>query len=182
MKFEYDILKKYTREQVEAVRDEWVAAYSDIAKNNSVKQALCDYLVDRIGRAAELFISRKVEPVKPIVGIGSFDESYYEWLAEVEQEENDTLDGDFPLGKEDDMVFASPYFSIKELAQIQMGCAEEIFAGHYVEYADRVLVRKGFLAEIKGNWKEAAGAYSGVSTSKMIQKREYACRRKMGDI
>ena len=127
-----------------------------------------------------MFIRRHIEPV--VSDAISHDDAYYEWLDEVKQEENNALDGDFPLGNEEDMAFDSPYFSIKELAQIHMGCADEIFAGHYVEYTERVLVRKGILAEIKGEWKEAASAYSGISTSKMIQKREYACRRKMREI
>lgn len=179
LKFDYDILKEYTRQQIEAVRDEWLAAYREIAEGDSSKRELCDYFIDRIGRAAELFIRRKIEPAKS--DAISHDDSYYEWLDEVKQEENNALDGDFPLGNEEDMAFVSPYFTVKELAQIQMGCADDIFAGHYVEYADRVLIRKGILAEVKGDFKEAAGAYSGVSTSKMIQDREYACRRKMRD-
>ena len=31
LKIEYDIFKKYTRTQVETTRDEWVAAYREIA-------------------------------------------------------------------------------------------------------------------------------------------------------
>ena len=180
MKFDYDILKNYTRQQIEAVRDEWIAAYREIAEKDASKKELCDCFIDRITRAADLFIRRHIEPA--VSDAISHDDSYYEWLDEVKQEENSALDGDFPLGNEEDMAFASPYFSVKELAQIQMGCTEDIFAGHYVEYADRVLVRKGVLAEVKGEWNEAAGAYSGVSTSKMIQDREYACRRKMREI
>ena len=180
LKVDYDIFKEYTRKQIEAVRDEWISAYREIAESNSSKKELCDSLTERIGRAADLFIRRHIEPV--VSDAISHDDSYYEWLDEVKKEENNALDGDFPLGNEEDMAFASPYFTVKELAQIQMGCADDIFAGHYVEYADRVLIRKGVLAEVKGEWKEAAGAYSGVSTSKMIQDREYACRRKMREI
>ena len=180
LKIEYDIFKKYTRTQVETTRDEWVAAYREIAEKDSSKKELCDSFIERIHRAADLFLSRYVEPQKS--DAISHDDSYYEWLDEVKQEENNALAGDFPLGNEEDMAFVSPYFTVKELAQIQMGCADDIFAGHYVEYADRVLVRKGILAEVKGEWEEAAGAYSGISTSKMMQDREYACRRKMGEI
>ncbi|MBE7065263.1 MAG: hypothetical protein E7384_05570 [Ruminococcaceae bacterium] len=180
LKFDYDILKKYTRQQIEAARDEWVAAYREIAEKDSSKRELCDYLVVRIIRVAELFIRRHIEPV--VSDAISHDDSYYEWLDEMKKEENDSLDGDFPLGNEEDMAFASSYFTVKELAQIQTGCADDIFAGHYVEYADRVLVRKGVLAEVKGDFKEAAAAYSGISTSKMIQDRENACRRKMREL
>ena len=177
LKIDYDIFKKYTRAQIETARDEWVAAYQQIAQSDPGKKELCDFLTQRIRRAADLFIRRHIEPV--VSDAISHDDAYYEWLDEVKQEENDSLDGDFPLGTEEDMAFASPYFSVKELAMIQMGCAGDIYAGHYVEYADRVLVRKGILAEAKGDWAEAAGAYAGISTSKMIQKREFACRRKM---
>lgn len=180
LKVDYDIFKEYTRKQIEAVRDEWISAYREIAESNSSKKELCDSLTERIGRAADLFIRRHIEPV--VSDAISHDDSYYEWLDEVKQEENNALDGDFPLGNEEDMAFSSPYFSVKELAQIQMGCADDIFAGHYVEYADRVLIRKGILAEVKGDFKEAAAAYSGISTSKMIQNREYACCRKMREI
>ncbi len=180
MKIDYDILKEYTRQEIEAVRDEWVTAYREIVEKDSSKRELCDCIIDRIDRATDLFIRRHIEPAKS--DAISHDDSYYEWLDEVKQEENNALDGDFPLGNEEDMAFASPYFTVKELAQIQMGCADDIFAGHYVEYADRVLVRKGILAEVKGDFKEAAAAYSGVSTSKMIQDREYACRRKTRDM
>lgn len=177
MKLDYDILKAYTRHQIEAVRDEWIAAYGEIADSDPSKEELCEFFVERIHRAAELFIRRKIEP--SVSDAISHDDYYYEWLDEMKREENDSLDGEFPLGNEEDMVFAAPYFSVKELALIQAGCASDIYAGYYVEYADRVLIRKGILAEVKGDFKEAAAAYSGISTSKMIQNREYACRRKM---
>jgi hypothetical protein len=177
LKIDYDPFKTYTRDGVEALRDEWIAEYTSIAKKYPQKEDICAYFIDRISRAAELFISRKVEPATS--DATNHDDYYYEWLDEVKKEQDDTLNGDFPLGNEEDMAFASPYFSTKELAMIQMGCGEDIYAGYYVEYADRVLVRKGILAEIKGDFKEAAGAYAGVSTSKMIQEREFACRRKL---
>ncbi len=180
LKVDYDIFKEYTRKQIEDVRDEWISAYREIAESNPSIKQLCDSLIDRIDRAADLFIRRHIEPV--VSDAISHDDSYYEWLEEMKAEENAALDGDFPLGNEEDMTFAAPYFTVKELAQIQMGRAEDIFAGHYVEYADRVLIRKGILAEVKGDFKEAAAAYAGISTSKMIWDREYACRRKMREI
>ena len=77
------------------------------------------------------------------------------------------------------MKFASPYFSVKELAMIHAGLAKEIYAGYYVEYADRVLIRMGILAEAEGDFKKAASAYSGITYSKTIQNREFACRDKI---
>lgn len=177
LKIEYDVSKDYTRMQIEAVKEEWIAAYRGIAQNDPSRKELCDSLVDRISRAAELFISRYVEfKVSDAI---SHDDYYYEWLDELKGEQDDSLDGDFPLGNSEDMEFASPYFSVKELAMIQAGKADDIYAGYYVEYADRVLVRKGVLAEVKGEWKDAASAYSGVCYSKTVQRREYACRRRM---
>ena len=177
LKIEYSPFQAYTRIQVEAVRDEWISAYRGIAKGDPSKEELCRTLIDRIRRAAELFLRRYVEPA--VSDAISHDDYYYEWLDEMKQEDNSSLDGDFPLGKEEDMKFALPYFSIKEFAMIHVGFADEIFAGHYVEYADRILVRMGILAEVKGDYHGAAYAYGGISTSKMIQEREYACRRKI---
>ena len=177
LKIECSTSEKYTRAEVEALRDEWIESYREIAKRDFSKKERCDFLTDRIGRAADLFIKRNVEHV--VSDAISHDDYYYEWLDEMKKEQDGTLDGDFPLGNEEDMQFASPYFSIKELAMIQADCAEDIYAGYYVEYADRVLVRKGILAEVKGEWKEAVSAYSGVCYSKTVQDREYACRCKM---
>ena len=177
LKLEYSVTMDYTRAQTEAIRDEWIAAYKEIAEHNPAKKELCLSLIDRINRAADLFISRHVEPT--VSDAISHDDYYYEWLDEVKKEQDDSLDGDFPLGNEEDMNFASPYFSVKELALIQSGCSDEIFAGYYVEYADRVLVRRGVLAEVRGDYEEAASSYSGVCYSKTVQNREYACRRKM---
>ena len=112
LKIDYDRFKEYTREQIETIRDEWIAAYREIAESDSSKKELCDSLTDRISRAAELFIRRHIEPAKS--DAISHDDSYYEWLDEMKQEENDSLEGDFPLGNEADMKLASSFFSIKK--------------------------------------------------------------------
>ncbi len=165
LKIDYDRFKEYTREQIETIRDEWIAAYREIAESDSSKKELCDSLTDRISRAAELFIRRHIEPAKS--DAISHDDYYYEWLDEVKKEEDDSLDGDFPLGNEADMKLASSFFSIKELALLQMGLAEKIDpepvepdwgfgrAGTEKNYA-----RKGFLAELKGLCEEAVEYYS----------------------
>ena len=116
LKLQY-LLDKYTREQIEAIRDEWIAAYREIAESDSSKEELCDSLTDRINRAAELFIRRRIEPV--VSDAISHDDYYYEWLDEVKKEEDDSLDGDFPLGNEADMKLAYSFFSIKDLAFLQ---------------------------------------------------------------
>ena len=59
LKLQYSLLDKYTREQIETIRDEWIAAYREIAEGDSSKKELCDYFIDRISRAAELFMQKK---------------------------------------------------------------------------------------------------------------------------
>ena len=165
LKLQYSLLDKYTREQIETIRDEWISAYREIAGSDSSKKELCDSLTDRINRAAKLFIRRKIEPVKS--DAISHDDYYYEWLDEMKQEENDSLDGDFPLGNEADMKLASSFFSIKELALLQTGLTEQIDPepiepdwGFGRAKTEKNYARKGFLAELKGLCKEAAEYYS----------------------
>lgn len=176
LKINYSIFETYTRSQIEAIRDTWIAAYQRIAEEHSEKSDLCTKLIARIDRAAELFIGRKIEPVQS--DATNHDDYYYEWLDEIKKEQDDTLDGDFPLGNEEDMKFASPYFPIRELALIQTGLSHTVECGRFMEYNTDVLVRKGIVSEMQGKWDEAASAYAGVWTSASVQKREYACRKK----
>ena len=80
LKLQY-LLDKYTREQIETIRDEWIAAYREIAESDSSKEELCDSLTDRINRAAELFIRRHIEPV--VSDAISHDDYYYTCSANV---------------------------------------------------------------------------------------------------
>lgn len=141
LKIDYSPFEKYTRAGVETIKNEWVIAYRRIAESDPAKREQCAFLTDRIERAAALFISRYVEPVGS--DAISHDDYYYEWLEEVKQEQNDTLDGDFPLGNEKDMKLASSCFSVRELAMLQMGCEDEIDAVRYAEYIRRRKVEKG---------------------------------------
>ena len=86
LKIDYDIFKEYTRGEIETARDEWISAYRDIAQSDSSKKELCGSLIDRINRAAELFIHRHIEPAKS--DAISHDDFYYEWLEEMKQKEN----------------------------------------------------------------------------------------------
>ena len=164
LKLQY-LLDKYTREQIETIRDEWIAAYREIAESDSSKEELCDSLTDRIGRAAELFIRRHIEPV--VSDAISHDDYYYEWLDEVKKEEDDSLDGDFPLGNEADMKLAYSFFSIKELALLQTGLSEQIEPelvffgfGHGNEKVVKNSARKGILADLRGSTEEAMEYYT----------------------
>ena len=104
LKMEYSPLENYTRAQVEAVRDSWIAEYKKIAEENPAKAELCRTLTERICLAADLFS-----------GV----------------EQYDSLNGDFPLGNEDDMEFASYFFSVRELALIQTGLSHTIKCGYF---------------------------------------------------
>ena len=164
LKLQY-LLDKYTREQIETIRDEWIAAYREIAESDSSKEELCDSLTDRISRAAELFIRRHIEPV--VSDAISHDDYYYEWLDEVKKEEDDSLDGDFPLGNEADMKLAYSFFSIKELALLQTGLSEQIEPelvffgfGHGNEKVVKNSARKGILADLRGSTEEAVEYYT----------------------
>ena len=165
LKLQYSLLDKYTREQIETIRDEWIAAYREIAESDSSKKELCDSLTDRINRAAELFIRRHIEPV--VSDAISHDDYYYEWLDEVKKEEDDSLDGDFPLGNEADMKLAYSFFSIKELALLQTGLSEQIEPelvffgfGHGNEKVVKNSARKGILADLRGSTEEAMEYYT----------------------
>ena len=85
----YDSTHNYTLGEVNICRNKWIDAYKRIAKEHLYLEDLCETLIDRINRAADLFISRHVNPVKSAGH--TQDDSYYEWLEEVEKEENDSL-------------------------------------------------------------------------------------------
>ena len=63
-------------------------------------------------------------------------------------EDDPSLDGDFPLGKTEDAEFMVPMFRIDQLVLLQLGAPHLVQAGHYVEPAYDVLVRKGILHEL----------------------------------
>ena len=165
LKIHYSIWDKYTREQIETLRDEWITAYREIAQSDPSKKELCDSLTERISRAADLFLSRYVEPQKS--DAISHDDYYYEWLDEVKKEEDNSLDGDFTLGNETDMKLASSFFSIKELALLQTGLVEQIEPelvffgfGHGNEKVVKNSARKGILADLRGSTDEAVEYYT----------------------
>ncbi len=169
-------VREYTLEEVNACRNKWIAEYKSIAKKYLYLEELCEMLIDRIGRAADLFISRNVNPVKSAGN--TQDDSYYEWLEEVRKREDDALNGDFPLGNDEDADFITPFFDIRDLALIQCGLHEFVIArtDYYPESDNSI--RRGIVAELNGDFKEAERCYHSISTSISVEKRENACRRK----
>ncbi|MBO5223607.1 MAG: hypothetical protein J6C23_03755 [Clostridia bacterium] len=129
------------REYVEELRDEWITAYKEIAKEYGAGQELCSFFTERIKRATELFLSRNEGNLQPTPTT------------------EDCPDGDFPLGNEADMELASTFFSLKELAMLQMGLQENIEGEIPYQKPEYNYARMGFLAELKGLLTEASEYY-----------------------
>ena len=163
------------REDPTAKLQEWLKEYAAIAAEFPGAEDLAQRLSKRAEKACE-FITERNKPEPPS---SSCDDMYYIEMAKIVDDENASLNGDFPLGNETDASFAGFYFSVPELAEMQCGLHHLIVAGNFNGYNFDVLVRKGFLAELYEDWPEAVHCYEGVPTSKSVQEREYECRRKM---
>ncbi len=138
--------------QKEAVLAAWQAAYDDIAENYPECEALVGTLRERM-----------------LAAYAGVDENA----------EDPALDGDHPLGNEEDAAFIGAFFPIADLALLQCGLHHLVRTGQYQEYAEDVLVRAGYIAECYGEWHEAVRCYGGVSTSLMVERRASRCREKM---
>ncbi len=165
----YDSTHNYTLGEVNVCRNKWIDAYKRIAKEHLYLEDLCATLIDRINRAADLFISRYVNPVKT-ENVARDDER--------QKEEDDKLNGDFSLGNDEDADFMTPFFDIGDLALIQCGLHEFVTArtDYYPESDNSI--RRGIVAELNGDFKEAERCYHSISTSMSVEKRENACRKK----
>lgn len=163
------------REEPTAKLQEWLKEYAAIAAEFPGAEDLAQRLSKRAEKACELITERN----KPEPPSSSHDDMYYIEMAKIVDDENASLNGNFPLGNETDASFADCYFSVSELAEMQCGLHHLIVAGNFNGYNFDVLVRKGFLAELYEDWPEAVHCYEGVPTSKSVQEREYECRRKM---
>ena len=147
-----------------ALRDQWIAGYDAFAKEYLNTEDLAKTLSERAKRAYALIKERTAaEPAS------SHDEMFYIEEAARRKADDASLDGDFPLGNEEDAAFAGHYFSIPELVSIQLGYHRQISCGNFSGYNFDVLIRKGFVAECDGEWMEAARCYEGVSTSESVQ-------------
>ncbi len=157
-----------TTGQVYSVRDEWIKEYEKWISWSPANEDLGAILIDRVNRAAKLVINRYIK------NPAGYDETDAACL-----EEDKTLDGDFPLGNAYDAEFATPYFTIERLVQIQFGETYNVHTGHYVEPAYDVLVRKGIIAELEQEWAEAEYCYGGVGFySESVMSRQHDCRLK----
>ena len=166
-------------DQIYAVRDQWIKEYQKYIEKNLYKEELGMLLINRVCRAAEMLIHRYVnvpleeQNQKDVDSDFDYDDYHPDY-----QEENASLDGDFPLGNAYDADFATPYFTIENIVRMQFGETYSIPTGYYVEPAYDVLIRKGFIYELLKEWAQAEECYRGAAMSKSVQRREFECRRK----
>lgn len=165
---------KYREEPTKKLQ-EWLKEYAAIAAEFPDAEDLVQRLSTRAEKACALIEKRNI----PELPSSSHDDMYYIEMAKIMDDEDASLDGDFPLGNESDAEFAGCYFSVRELAEIQCRLHHLIVTGSFNGYNFDVLARKGFLAELYEDLSEAVRCYEGVPTSKSVQEREYECRRKM---
>ena len=129
------------------VLDKWIEEYGCIAEDHTD----CGNILKKRAEFAYALYMERAE----YVPTACCDEAYYEEFAESREREDTSLDGDFPLGNETDAVFANDYFTISELARIQCGLHRMVAPGNFNGYNFDVLVRRGFLAELDGDFAEA---------------------------
>ena len=163
-------------------RDQWITAYKEIAKKHWHHKKEAKQMIERIERACSLAVTHAVH-----FDTGNVDDCFLgeriaaenEFLEKTEKARK-RLEGKFPCGNEDDMRFARHFFSIRELAYIQMGFASEVdpddlsqmppFDKPYsdealvtpVSAADQPLGRRGFLHECLGRYEEAIACYEAI--------------------
>lgn len=150
--------------------NEWLNSYRLASVKYPLLNKKANELSCRAEKAYELYVQRNKSDFHD-----SHDDMYYIEQARIIDSENEELDGNFPLGNERDARFASEFFSTDNLVKIQLGLFDEVECGYYTEYCDDVLVKKGFIAEMQGDFETALKCYGGVSLSKAVQDREFEC-------
>ncbi len=78
------------------------------------------------------------------------------------------------------LEFVNRYFRDDEVALLLEWRVDEVKAGHFVEPAYDVLIRMGFLAEMRGDYGYAFRCYNGDPLpSSDVEARMALCRKKM---
>ena len=180
------VLSRGYREYPDDVCNLWIAAYEEIAHNHRNLRLKARRMIKRVKKACSLLVTHAT-----FYDTSRVDECFYGEAVERENEylertrsQYDSLGGDFPCGNDDDMRFARRLFSIRELAYIQMGLAEEVdpnalrnmpptnktFSGEAfprkIKAANRPKGRKGFLYECMGQFAEAIECYEAMREDK----------------
>lgn len=160
---------------------QWLSEYTSYLDDYPEKEEIIRKLISRAELAYKLYEQRLQEKRESLRGCSFHDDSYYIETARIQDDEDSKLDGDFPLGNESDAVFVSKYFSVSDLVKIQLGFAERMLYSLQSEQADNVLIKKGILNEMTGQWKEAECCYCAVQADYSVQERALYCRRKAED-
>ena len=187
------VLSRGYMESVSDILDQWISAYKEIAKKHIMLMVRTQKMIKRIELASSLCVSHAT-----FYNTGNVDECFYgeavarenEFL-ESSKKARESLEGDFPCGNEDDMRFARRFFSIREMAYLQMGLAKEldpddlsqkppvnrVFADEAfprkIKTSDQPLGRKGFIHECLGNYKEAIACYEAFSDGRPDDRIDY---------
>lgn len=167
-------LKLHPEDSVRETAALWQAEYKKCAEEFPEAKEIAARLGALAAKAGNLAEERRIPPLPT----DSRDDAYYTENEKIRDDEDASLDGNFPLGNGRDAAFANSFFSIAELAKIRCGFSRLIDAGNFNGYNFDVLVRRGILAELDGDFALAARCYGGVSTSAAVQEREYECIRR----
>lgn len=187
------VISRGYMESASDVLKQWISAYKEIAKKHLMLVVRAQKMIKRIELASSLSVTHAT-----FFNSGNVDECFYgeavarenEFL-EGTQKARESLDGDFPCGNEDDMRFARRFFSIREMAYLQMGLARELnpddlsqvppvnksFADEAfprkIKASDQPLGRKGFIHECLGNYQEALDCYEAFSEGRPDERIEF---------
>ena len=157
---------------------QWRSAFAEIIKNHPELKTQVKRLEKRIETASQLAIG------DGWASSANADETFYGMAVERENKHyeategiRDSLQGDFPCGKEWEMVFARNYFTNREIAYIQLGLANEInpndhrkvprgkfyaagsFSASEKDDYNILYGRKGFINECLGKTEDAIENY-----------------------
>ena len=148
----------YEYKEVEVLYNQWLEAYEAISAEYPYVKEFAEKLTERIKFAYKLFLERECTNSRRVSDFCG-DDSLMEELNRKTKEEDDSFDGDFPLGNEKDMIIAKRLFSVHELALMQLGLAHTIDLEATARNVPADHLRRGFMLELKGLWREAAKAY-----------------------
>ena len=145
----------YDDDEVRAKQKEWLAVYRELALAYPAVRERAEHLAARV------------------------DAAYASYTGKEKREET-FFDGDFPLGNERDMGFAIRYFSLGELARIELGLSFTIDLEATAQNVPADRVRRAFLAETEGRWADAVREYASLSkvSGGNVAERERACIEK----
>lgn len=180
------VLSRGYWEYADDCRDQWIAAYKEIGRKSVGLGVQARKMIQRMELACSLTTTHAI-----FFNSGNVDDCFIGEAVEREnnflernQKAYDSLDGDFPCGNAEDMRFARRFFSIREMAYLQMGLATSIdpddlsemppvdkpFADEAfpmkITEADQPWGRKGFVHECLGRYAEAIECYEAFKQNR----------------